>query len=103
MTYPRHLLLSVALSLSLPLMGGLAHAQVQPSRPFDQRGPTGDNRAAAGHPATQLPPSELARDNAEVNRVQKQRRASEGPAKSERPAHAPTFTTPGTPAEDDNR
>lgn len=90
-----------AAALALALQAAPALAQVQASRPFDQPGPTGDNRAATGNPATQVPPSGHARDEARkrpqraVPRADGQRRAGQDQR------HAPQYLTPGAPAEDD--
>jgi hypothetical protein len=88
-------------ALALSLLTAPALAQVQASRPFDQPGPTGDNRAATGNPATQVPPSGHARDEAlkrpqrAVPRADGQRRAGQSEG------NAPQYLTPGAPAEDD--
>jgi hypothetical protein len=95
----RHLMLGMAMTL----VAGAGQAQTQASRPFDQPGPTGDNRAATGHPAVQLAPTESAKDHAATKTPQHARQAGDGQGKSARPAHAPSYNTPGTPAENDSQ
>ncbi|KAF1041717.1 MAG: hypothetical protein GAK35_03146 [Herbaspirillum frisingense] len=95
MIHGRHLMLGLAMVAA----AGTAQAQVQASRPFEQPGPTGDNRAATGHPAVQTAPDNSARGAAGDKRPQPQTPGNDGRRKSPPPKHASGADTPGTPAE----
>lgn len=85
---------NIVAGLVLMLSSGIVFAQ-----PFDQKGPTGDNRAATGNTGTQVPPNENAKDAA-------RRRQPQRPAHNEQSAQrtgqansaAPTNAS-GVPAE----
>ncbi len=88
-------------ALALILQTVPALAQTQASRPFEQPGPTGDNRAATGHPATQVPPAGHARDEAMKRPARAVPRADGQHRAGTDERNAPQYLTPGAPAEDD--
>lgn len=67
------------------------------AQPFEQRGPTGDNRAVTGNPGAQQPPtgnSKAAKKKQPLKDDQKK-----NPKQSTNPDTAAPTASPGTPAE----
>ncbi|WP_209609113.1 hypothetical protein [Herbaspirillum sp. LeCh32-8] len=71
-------------------------------QPFDQRGPTGDNRAATGNPGTQQPPEKDAKAAARQKTPRREEAPAKGAAKRATDS-APTPHSPGTPAENSSQ
>lgn len=68
------------------------------AQPFEQRGPTGDNRAATGNPGTQQPPTGNSKAAAKKKQPLKDERKENSKQTKNPDAAAPT-ASPGTPAE----
>ncbi|MDT0358005.1 hypothetical protein RJO15_19605 [Herbaspirillum huttiense F1] len=68
------------------------------AQPFEQRGPTGDNRAVTGNPGTQQPPIGNSKTAAKKKQLLKDEQ-TKNPKQSTNPDTAAPTASPGTPAE----
>lgn len=78
------------------LLAGISAVAV--AQPFEQRGPTGDNRAATGNPGTQEPPTGNGKEAARKKQPRQDGR-KEAPGRIHNPDAAAPTAAPGTPAE----
>lgn len=78
------------------LLAGISAVAV--AQPFEQRGPTGDNRAATGNPGTQEPPTGNGKEAARKKQPRQEERR-EAARKIRNPDAAAPTAAPGTPAE----
>jgi len=76
----------------------VASSSTSAAHPFEQRGPTGDNRAATGSVGTQQPLSGNGKEAAKQRRPMKASREGQSRHQQNPDTAAPT-ASPGTPAE----